>query len=723
MGRPPTVTPTSSNSRMGVGMGSGPCAHEQYSGDWYTAYVNTRRPTHRPGSHHRECVLRRRRVLPHAPPTAHASNVRPRPGQWTARSAVRAMRRLSFHLSGAQLGISLVSLLLGFPGQARHRGADRLRRAPRPQRFDGPNRGRPPPGHRVPDGGRRADPQEHRHHPPRGDGQGPVARRRRCPRRVGPDHPPVQRVGQLAHPQDGHGAQGGDGGPTARWRSWSTSSARRAIRVPSTPTPTNCSPSTLRFGDKTAADALTPRVHLRALPLAATVEELTEEVAESNHSRYPVYDGELDNIQGVVTLGAIFETPAHRRAEVTMAEIMKQPPGRARNQGPGRHPRRLPGRPVPPPPVVMDEHGGTAGILTLEDGAGGDGGRGRRRARHGPDADRGRGRRGLPAGRHPPPRRGWPSRAGWPFPRATTRPWPGFVLHELGQDPGGRQPGGPPGVDDRGGRDGQAPDRLAPGHRSSVGRDLGPVSGVGPVNPGGQLMGRLVPIGVGAAIYATVPGLLAAETEEALSGSILGWFFAAAALMIALNAACVAYEFALLAAKRSTFLAPAVAERRSSMAALASMSDLSHQLAGAQLGITMTSLVLGYVGEPAFEVVISGILGSRFLPRRDPRHRHRGIALDRAVPPPGAGGDGAQEHRPGRARRHPAGPWCSRTGPSCGCSGRSSASSTVWPTPGAAWSGWNPGMSWWPCTRPRNWPPSSAAPATRGASRMRTPIC
>ena len=127
-------------------------------------------------------------------------------------------------------------------------------------------------------------------------------------------------------------------------------------------------------------------------------------------------------------------------------------------------------------------------------------------------------------------------------------------------------------------------------------------------------MGRLVPIGVGAAIYATAPGLLAAETEEALSGSILAWFFAAAALMIALNAACVAYEFALLAAKRSTFLAPAVAERRSSMAALASMSDLSHQLAGAQLGITMTSLVLGYVGEPAFEVVISGILGSRFSP-------------------------------------------------------------------------------------------------------------
>ena len=42
------------------------------------------------------------------------------------------------------------------------------------------------------------------------------------------------------------------------------------------------------------------------------------------------------------------------------------------------------------------------------------------------------------------------------------------------------------------------------------------------------------------------------------------------------------------------------------------MSDLSMQLAGAQLGITMTSLALGYVGEPAFEAVIASAMGSAF---------------------------------------------------------------------------------------------------------------
>jgi CBS domain containing-hemolysin-like protein len=120
-----------------------------------------------------------------------------------------------------------------------------------------------------------------------------------------------------------------------------------------------------------------------------------------------------------------------------------------------------------------------------------------------------------------------------------------------------------------------------------------------------------LPVITGAVIFdATTPGLLAAE--EAMTGSTLVWFFVATGALIAVNGIYVAYEFAILAAKRSTFSNPAVADKRTSIAALASMSDLSMQLAGAQLGITMASLALGYVGEPAFEAVISSALGSTF---------------------------------------------------------------------------------------------------------------
>ena len=79
---------------------------------------------------------------------------------------------------------------------------------------------------------------------------------------------------------------------------------------------------------------------------------------------------------------------------------------------------------------------------------------------------------------------------------------------------------------------------------------------------------------------------------------------------------------------RSTFESPRFAGTRTGRAVLASMSDLSMQLAGAQLGITMASLALGYVAEPAFEVVIEAILGTTFSPEVT---RAIGIAISLSI--------------------------------------------------------------------------------------------
>lgn len=76
------------------------------------------------------------------------------------------------------------------------------------------------------------------------------------------------------------------------------------------------------------------------------------------------------------------------------------------------------------------------------------------------------------------------------------------------------------------------------------------------------------------------------------------WSLVAAVLLIVANGFFVAYEFALIVAKRSDFEAAAQAGDVIAKAAVNSFQDLSVQLAGAQLGITMASLGLGYVGEP-----------------------------------------------------------------------------------------------------------------------------
>jgi CBS domain containing-hemolysin-like protein len=79
------------------------------------------------------------------------------------------------------------------------------------------------------------------------------------------------------------------------------------------------------------------------------------------------------------------------------------------------------------------------------------------------------------------------------------------------------------------------------------------------------------------------------------------------ALLVA-NGFFVAVEFALLASRRTKLEAMAEAGNTRAKLAIGSMRHLNVQLAGAQLGVTMASLLLGYVAEPA----VSGILEDGF---------------------------------------------------------------------------------------------------------------
>ena len=83
-----------------------------------------------------------------------------------------------------------------------------------------------------------------------------------------------------------------------------------------------------------------------------------------------------------------------------------------------------------------------------------------------------------------------------------------------------------------------------------------------------------------------------------------GLYIGIAVVLLLANAGFVAVEFALLAARRSRLEPLAEAGNRRARLALAAMSDLNRQLAGAQLGITMASLGLGFVAEPAVASLI-----------------------------------------------------------------------------------------------------------------------
>jgi CBS domain containing-hemolysin-like protein len=123
---------------------------------------------------------------------------------------------------------------------------------------------------------------------------------------------------------------------------------------------------TIRFADKTAADALIPRVQIEAVAREASVADLVARVIDTKYSRLPVYGTDLDDIVGVVHVKSIFSVPAAARATTPVAEIMSEvlavPEGRDLGElfrdFRAQHSYLA---------VVVDEHGGTAGIITLED--------------------------------------------------------------------------------------------------------------------------------------------------------------------------------------------------------------------------------------------------------------------------------------------------------------------------------------------------------------------
>ena len=123
---------------------------------------------------------------------------------------------------------------------------------------------------------------------------------------------------------------------------------------------------TLTFSTRTADAVMTPRVRVVALPSTASVQDVIDASIESGHSRFPVYGDDIDDIIGIAHVKAAFAIDDERRASAPVKSITSKMLRVPESAGSDTLLGALRDRGYQIA-VVVDEHGGTAGVVTLED--------------------------------------------------------------------------------------------------------------------------------------------------------------------------------------------------------------------------------------------------------------------------------------------------------------------------------------------------------------------
>ncbi|MER6267076.1 hemolysin family protein [Streptomyces sp900105755] len=122
---------------------------------------------------------------------------------------------------------------------------------------------------------------------------------------------------------------------------------------------------TLNLADLTAENVMTPRVQVVALEVRATCEDVANATRATGLSRFPVYRDSLDSVVGTAHIKDVLAMPAEERPRVRVDQMMREPLLVPESLTVDRLLDRLGGRRTMA--VVIDEYGGTAGVATLED--------------------------------------------------------------------------------------------------------------------------------------------------------------------------------------------------------------------------------------------------------------------------------------------------------------------------------------------------------------------
>jgi CBS domain containing-hemolysin-like protein len=124
--------------------------------------------------------------------------------------------------------------------------------------------------------------------------------------------------------------------------------------------------SIFEFGDTTAREIMVPRVDVKAVEVNTPIQEVVDLMLQVGHSRIPVYEENVDNIVGTVFDRDLFKYLREGQTDVPLRETFRPAYFVPESKKVDELLRELQKSRVQMA-IVVDEYGGTAGIVTIED--------------------------------------------------------------------------------------------------------------------------------------------------------------------------------------------------------------------------------------------------------------------------------------------------------------------------------------------------------------------
>jgi CBS domain containing-hemolysin-like protein len=125
--------------------------------------------------------------------------------------------------------------------------------------------------------------------------------------------------------------------------------------------------SVVEFGEKTVREAMKPRPEIVAVPVNTTVEQFIELLRRNPFSRVPVFEGTIHNIKGVVHAQDVLQVPDTEASTRTVDSLMRKDVYFVPESKLGSDLLREMQKSNIRMAIVVDEYGGVAGLVTIED--------------------------------------------------------------------------------------------------------------------------------------------------------------------------------------------------------------------------------------------------------------------------------------------------------------------------------------------------------------------